>query len=49
MRGGLTVDEGGGAGIVLQGDDIPVGHQEVFQLILKLEDRTCLLISIFQD
>lgn len=35
---GLAVDEGGGAGIVLQGNDIAVGHQEVFQLILELED-----------
>lgn len=31
---GLAVDEGGGAGIVLQGNDIAMGHQEVFQLIL---------------
>lgn len=35
---GLAADEGGGASIVLQANDITVGHQEVFQLILKLQD-----------
>lgn len=38
VRRGLAAEEGGGASIVLQANDITVGHQEVFQLILKLED-----------
>lgn len=32
------MDEGGVASVVLQGDDVTLGHQDVFQLILELED-----------
>lgn len=44
MRGGLAAEKGGGARIVLQGDDIAVGNQEVLQLFLYLGETG---ISIF--
>lgn len=36
MWGGLAVEKGGRAGIMLQGDDITTGDQEILQLFLYL-------------